>query len=158
MSQTPFERACSAVDGVVALSRLIGRSKQAVSHYRDRVPESMCPAIERVTGVTVEELRPDLKWIRVSDPAWPNGKPLLDVPIQKPKAAATLAPVTRQVGEPCTAIETEAAAGPVACDDPALVEARAVLGGERRNENEQYIGHGKKRAGDKPSSKPERSN
>ena len=48
-----------------------------------QVPEDRCAAIERATdgAVTVEELRPDLTWVRVADKAWPHhkGRPLLDV-------------------------------------------------------------------------------
>lgn len=51
------------------------------------VLEDKCPLIEKATGekgapVFCEELRPDLAWHRVADPAWPwhpGGKPLLDL-------------------------------------------------------------------------------
>lgn len=50
--------------------------------HRD-VPDSRCPAVERATGgaVTCEQLRPDVRWHRVPDPAWPHpaGRPLIDV-------------------------------------------------------------------------------
>lgn len=48
-----------------------------------RVPPDRCPAIERATGgqVTVDELRPDVRWVRVPDPTWPHpdGRPAIDV-------------------------------------------------------------------------------
>jgi len=58
-----------------------------------------------------------------------------------------------QRGEPCTAIATTVAENPVACDDPALVDAQCLLDGDRRNENERYIGHKCTREGEK-NSKP----
>lgn len=44
------------------------------------VPEDRAPAIEAATDfcVTVEELCPGSRWVRVADPEWPRGKPLLD--------------------------------------------------------------------------------
>lgn len=48
-----------------------------------QVPSDRCPAIERATDgrVTCEELRPDVRWQRVADPAWPHpsGRPCIDV-------------------------------------------------------------------------------
>lgn len=48
-----------------------------------RVPGDKCALIERAAkgAVTVEELRPDLAWLRVKDPAWPHpkGRPCIDV-------------------------------------------------------------------------------
>lgn len=48
-----------------------------------RLPPDRCPAIERATEgrVTVEQLRPDVRWHRVPDPAWPHpdGRPTIDV-------------------------------------------------------------------------------
>lgn len=49
-----------------------------------RVPEEVCPLIERATRergqpVLCETLRSDVRWVRVPDPAWPNGRPLVDV-------------------------------------------------------------------------------
>lgn len=48
------------------------------------VPSERCPAIEKATAgaVACEELRKDLKWVRVPDPGWPwhpAGRPLLDL-------------------------------------------------------------------------------
>lgn len=44
------------------------------------VPEDRAPALEFETGflVPVEALCPNTRWHRVPDPAWPNGKPLID--------------------------------------------------------------------------------
>lgn len=57
-----FERACHAAGGLTKLAATLGRSKQALNHYKDRVPAEMCPLIERATGVRCEELRPDIAW------------------------------------------------------------------------------------------------
>lgn len=95
--QTPFARACEAAGGLVALARRIGRSKQAVNHYRTKgVPTGICPVIELATGVPVEELRPDVRWIRVQCDGWPNGKPLEDptAPIADRREYDVGAPVT----------------------------------------------------------------
>jgi len=52
------------------------------------VPEDRAPAIEAATRftVSVEELCPLSCWVRVPDPNWPSGKPLLD---KTPAAAPT---------------------------------------------------------------------
>ena len=50
---------------------------------RKRTPAEHCPPIEKALDgkVTCESLRPDIKWHRVPDPAWPHpdGRPLIDV-------------------------------------------------------------------------------
>lgn len=50
---------------------------------RRRTPPDRCPAIELATGgaVTCEQLRPDVRWVRVPDPGWPHpgGRPCIDV-------------------------------------------------------------------------------
>jgi DNA-binding transcriptional regulator YdaS (Cro superfamily) len=48
------------------------------------VPPERCVAIERLTAgrVTCEKQRPDLRWVRVTDPDWTwhtEGRPLLDM-------------------------------------------------------------------------------
>ena len=47
------------------------------------VPNERCAAIEQLTAgvVTCEEMRPDIAWVRVPDPAWPHpgGRPAIDV-------------------------------------------------------------------------------
>lgn len=47
------------------------------------VPADRCPSIERESegAVPCEELRPDVRWIRVPDAAWPHpeGRPCIDV-------------------------------------------------------------------------------
>jgi len=48
------------------------------------VPAERCTLVEQATegACSCEELRPDLRWHRVADPAWPwhaDGRPLLDL-------------------------------------------------------------------------------
>jgi len=79
-----LEAAIKAAGGTSALATVVGLGQSAISNWRARgtAPDpSYCPAIERATGVPVEELRPDVRWHRVPDPHWPNpaGRPLIDV-------------------------------------------------------------------------------
>ena len=76
-----------------ALGRAIGEPQQQIWKWLNppvnsrvppgQVPPDRCPAIERATdgSVTCEELRPDVRWQRVPDPAWPHpdGRPCIDV-------------------------------------------------------------------------------
>lgn len=69
---TPLERAISICGTQTELARRIG-GKIATGHVyywlKHRVPEDMCPAIERATAgqVTVKDLRPDREWTKHSD-------------------------------------------------------------------------------------------
>lgn len=51
-------------------------------HSWVRIPVARCPSLELASrgAVTVEEMRPDLRWIRVKDRKWPHpaGRPLVD--------------------------------------------------------------------------------
>jgi hypothetical protein len=44
------------------------------------IPEDRAPDLERATGfrVTCETSCPLATWVRIPDPAWPHGRPLLD--------------------------------------------------------------------------------
>ena len=57
-------RAIQAAGGQKALGEICGVWQTAVSNWRIRgsVPAEYCPLIERKTGVTCEELRPDVQW------------------------------------------------------------------------------------------------
>lgn len=59
-----LDRAIRKAGGVAALAKGIDASNSAPSMWkkRGRVPAEHCPAIERVTGVRCEELRPDVDW------------------------------------------------------------------------------------------------
>lgn len=72
--------------GPSKVAELIGVSAPAVHQWLTgvrRVPPERCPAIERATSgrVSVEGLRPDVRWQRVTDPDWPHpgGRPCIDV-------------------------------------------------------------------------------
>jgi DNA-binding transcriptional regulator YdaS (Cro superfamily) len=81
-----LERAIEIAGSVGKLADAIGSRQSVVSNWRARgnVSAEGCAEIERATAgaVTCEELRPDLRWQRMTDAAWPwhaNGRPLLDV-------------------------------------------------------------------------------
>jgi DNA-binding transcriptional regulator YdaS (Cro superfamily) len=56
------------------LARRLGKTRGAVNQWKQRVPAEMCPAIERITGVKCEALRPDVEWTVL------RGKPPVDAP------------------------------------------------------------------------------
>lgn len=59
-----LERAIQKAGSVVALAKGIDAASSAPSMWkkRGRVPAEKCPAIERLTGVPCEDLRPDVDW------------------------------------------------------------------------------------------------
>lgn len=82
----PVSAAIAAVGGVAELARAVGVSAPAAHQWRTgarAIPADRCPAIERATAgrVTCEELRPDVRWARLPDAAWPHpaGRPCIDV-------------------------------------------------------------------------------
>lgn len=88
----PVDRASEIVGSQRLLADVLGVTKAAVWQWKEAdggVPGRHCQAIERATkgAVTVEELRPTDKWVRVPDPTWPHpaGRPLLD--FAKPELA-----------------------------------------------------------------------
>lgn len=87
--------AANLLGGQQALARIARVTPAAVSQWSAaRVPTDRCPSIERATAgqVTCEALRPDVRWVRVSDPDWPHadGRPCIDVaaPVEVHDAAA----------------------------------------------------------------------
>lgn len=54
-----WKRAIEAAGSVSAMSRLVNRTRQAVS-VKSRPPPEWCLIIEKATGVSVHELRPDI--------------------------------------------------------------------------------------------------
>lgn len=56
---TALERAAAAVGGVAALGRALGISSQAISQW-ERAPYQRVLEIERLTGVSRHDLRPDV--------------------------------------------------------------------------------------------------
>ena len=78
-------KAIEICHGQTALAVELGGKAQLVNNWLRRgglVPDEHCPGVEKATGgkVPCEELRPDLFWVRVPDPAWPHpgGRPLVD--------------------------------------------------------------------------------
>lgn len=60
-----IQTAINTAGGAQALAELIAVPAQSVYFWRSgarRVPAEYCPAIERVTGVRCEDLRPDVEW------------------------------------------------------------------------------------------------
>ncbi|RRV49554.1 YdaS family helix-turn-helix protein [Pseudomonas sp. p106] len=61
MEITPLERAIYAAGSGKALAELLGVTPMAVSYWKTRgVPARQALPIEKVTGVSRHELRPDL--------------------------------------------------------------------------------------------------
>lgn len=83
-----------SLGGPSAVARMAGVSAPTAHGYRHRgIPAERCPAIELATQgrVTVRDLRPDVSWARIPDPAWPHvdGRPVIDVarPVAEREAA-----------------------------------------------------------------------
>lgn len=85
--------------GPSAVARLVGCKPSSVIEWRTRgIPPDRCAVIERATDgrVSCEQMRPDVRWGRLPDAAWPwhpEGRPLLDVsaPANPPAEAANAA-------------------------------------------------------------------
>lgn len=70
----------------IAAARSLGLNEQYLYQVltgRRRAPVERYPGIERALlgAVTCEQLRPDVRWIRLPDPSWPHpsGRPAIDV-------------------------------------------------------------------------------
>ena len=79
--------------GQTGLARRLGVRQQQVWNWLNRdgghPPVERCPSIEREFNgsLTCEQLRPDVRWLRVPDPAWPHpdGRPCIDfAPPERP--------------------------------------------------------------------------
>jgi DNA-binding transcriptional regulator YdaS (Cro superfamily) len=64
MSDTPLHRAITAAGGLTRLATSLGITKQAVAQW-DEVPPLRVLEVERASGVSRHELRPDLYPIEV---------------------------------------------------------------------------------------------
>ena len=65
--QVAIREAVSKAGGQVAMARHLQVSQSLVSNWcvgNLLVPPERCPAIERLTGIPAERLRPDVGWIR----------------------------------------------------------------------------------------------
>lgn len=73
----------TALGGPTAVARMLGIKAPSVIGWGGRIPPDRCLGIERATDGknVVEQLRPDVRWIRVPDPTWPHpaGRPCIDV-------------------------------------------------------------------------------
>lgn len=61
----PIDKAAAVIGSKAALARALNVTKAAVGQWKAEgrnVPAEHCPDIERLTGVTCEELRPDVNW------------------------------------------------------------------------------------------------
>lgn len=71
-----LDDACEALGTQAALADALGIKSPSISEWRTRgigAPADRCEAIEAATGITCEQLRPDLDWIRVNGRAfWRN--------------------------------------------------------------------------------------
>jgi DNA-binding transcriptional regulator YdaS (Cro superfamily) len=69
--QSPIDRAIDKAGGITALARAMNLSGHSVVHQwrLTRVPAEKCPDIEALTGVTCEDLRPDVNWAVLRAPA-----------------------------------------------------------------------------------------
>ncbi len=78
-----MDNVISMLGGPSRVARMLGIKPPSVIGWGGRVPPDRCPSIERATSgaVTVEQLRPDVRWVRVPDPNWPHpaGRPCIDV-------------------------------------------------------------------------------
>jgi DNA-binding transcriptional regulator YdaS (Cro superfamily) len=78
MEETPLEEAVRLAGGQTALASALSTPERLVRQGHiwawlnrdEKAPAEHCPAIETLTGVVVERLRPDLEWVRDE-----NGKP-----------------------------------------------------------------------------------
>ena len=72
-----------ALGGPTAVARMLGIKPPSVIGWYGRIPSERCPFIERAVfgRVTCEQMRPDVRWQRVPDAAWPHadGRPCIDV-------------------------------------------------------------------------------
>jgi DNA-binding transcriptional regulator YdaS (Cro superfamily) len=96
MNPSPIVVACETLGGQAETANLLDITRPAVYQWCDGrrpVPAERCPEIERLTQargkrVSCEALRPDVRWVRIPDAAWPDGKPLLDLTLAGAPAPA----------------------------------------------------------------------
>lgn len=67
--ETALERAIRLADGMTALVRKLNERGHDITGHstvyqwkKTRVPADYCPDIEALTGVSCEDLRPDVNW------------------------------------------------------------------------------------------------
>lgn len=65
-AEEALSRAIRAIGGISATARLCNVRPPTVFNW-PVAPPHHCPAIENATGISCEELRPDLDWVRDSN-------------------------------------------------------------------------------------------
>jgi DNA-binding transcriptional regulator YdaS (Cro superfamily) len=93
MRRMTIQAAIDRAGGQTALALAIKTRQQQVWKWAKGRPidPEKAPAIERATGIPCEQLRPDINWVRIPDPAWtwhPDGRPLIDAAAEVIKASA----------------------------------------------------------------------
>jgi DNA-binding transcriptional regulator YdaS (Cro superfamily) len=86
-----IKRAIAAAGGQTALAGHLGITQCVISQWVNGgrpVPLDRCPKIYEVTGVPVEELRPDVRWLKYAGKYWVDVTDLLPRFSRKPKAVA----------------------------------------------------------------------
>jgi DNA-binding transcriptional regulator YdaS (Cro superfamily) len=75
---------------ISSLAEKLGINRASVHGWINRgfVPVGRCAEVERITGVRAEELNTRVKWFRVVEPGWPNGKPVPDLSTTPAKITA----------------------------------------------------------------------
>jgi len=84
-----MENLIDDLGGPTKVAAMAGVSVPTVCGWK-KIPERRCVMIERANGgsVTVEQMRTDVGWVRISDPSWPHpaGRPCID-PSNDPAAS-----------------------------------------------------------------------
>lgn len=89
MNIQAIAKAVKVIGGPNRTARILGMKPSTVSQWyspnaaqRRPLPDVHCPQLEFSSkgAATCEEMRPDIAWVRVPDPTWPNpaGRPLVD--------------------------------------------------------------------------------
>ena len=71
----PDMKTVSDLGGPTVVARIVGVKVPSVHGWRS-IPARHCPTIEKALDgeVTVEQMRPDVAWLRVKDKTWPHPK------------------------------------------------------------------------------------
>ncbi|AKO18930.1 YdaS family helix-turn-helix protein [Xanthomonas oryzae] len=66
MDMPALDQAIAAATNAATLARALGIKQPSICGWykRGQVPSAQCPAIEALTGVSCEQLRPDVHWHR----------------------------------------------------------------------------------------------
>lgn len=87
-----IKKAIKAAGGQTALAGHLGITQCVISQWVSGgrpIPLDRCPRISELTGVSVEDLRPDVSWMFYGGKHWVDVSDLLPRFSRKPKATAT---------------------------------------------------------------------